>query len=90
LLIIDPDSVAFLLALFRLARDSHCRGHSCGAVAAPALALSIRSVFRERYRRACRPVGLAGLAAAVVAVPDEAWEPFQGVKNHTIETVRAA
>jgi hypothetical protein len=88
LLIIDPDSVTFLLGVVPSLRATVI---VVTILAAPLLLL----LWRFDPVRVPRAISggaaglcLAGLAALSVAVPEEAWEPFQGV-NHTSNFARS-
>jgi hypothetical protein len=81
LLIIDPDTIAFLLSIFPDLRTSLLLA---GLLAIPVMVLFWR-FDRFRVRRASAGLVAAGsllLAAGLSsAVPEQPWEPFQGV-NH--------
>ena len=87
-LIIDPDSVAFLLGLFPSLRVI---GLIAAVLAVPLLVWAWR-VDPFRLRRWVSAVGaavcLAGLSALSLAEPEAAWEPFQGV-NHLSNFARS-
>ncbi len=87
-LIIDPDSVAFLLGLFPSLRVI---GIIAAILAVPLLIWAWR-VDPFRLRRWVSATGaavcLAGLSVLSLAEPEEAWEPFEGV-NHLSNFARS-
>ncbi|HEY4774845.1 MAG TPA: sulfatase-like hydrolase/transferase [Xanthobacteraceae bacterium] len=88
ILIIDADTVAFLLAIFPQVR------HGLLAVAVLAVPLAVLiwrlDPFRVRAGRASfgGTACFAGLVALATAVPEQPWEPFQGV-NHVSNFARS-
>jgi hypothetical protein len=88
LLIIDRDSFAFLLGRFPDLRTWLLLG---GILAVPVLALLwFLDPFRVRPRIAAAvgAAGLAGLIGISNAIPEQPWEPFQGV-NHVSNFARS-
>lgn len=88
LLIVDPDSVRFLLGVFPELRLTTLLAL---ALAAPAVVLLWR-LDPIRVRRRAASVGglgcLSALAALSLGVPEQPWEPFQGV-NHVSSFARS-
>lgn len=88
-LIIDRDSIAFLLGRFPDLRTWLAIG---GLVAVPCLALLWWfDPLRVRPRAAAMAglIGLVGLAGLSRAVPEQPWEPFQG-NNHVSNFARSS
>jgi hypothetical protein len=87
-LIVDPDSFSFLFAIFPQLRLVIL----VVAVAAIASMILIWRTDALRVPRSLSALGLAGpligLAALSFAVPEEPWEPFQGV-NHVSNFARS-
>src|SRR5262249_37968648 len=87
-LIVDPDTVAFLLGIMPQLKLAAAGG----AVAAIPLLILIWRFDPWRCRRAVAAGGAilcaAGLSALSWAVPEEGWEPFQGV-NHVSNFFRS-
>jgi phosphoglycerol transferase MdoB-like AlkP superfamily enzyme len=80
-LIVDPDTFAFLVTIFPELRWSLVIG---GALAVPLLVLVWRlDPFRPLRRHAAQGAALclAGITSVALAIPEQGWEPFQGV-NH--------
>jgi hypothetical protein len=89
LLIIDPDSIAFLLGRFPDLRIALAAG---GLLALPlAVLLWFVDPLRIRARTAAAAcvACLAGLFGLSIVVPEQPWEPFQGV-NHVSNFARSA
>ena len=87
-LVIDADSIAFLLTIYPALRTNLI---IAALLAVPALALLWRlDPFRIQRGTAClgATACLAGLIGLSSAVPEEPWEPFQGV-NHLSNFARS-
>src|ERR1700694_3844494 len=87
-LIVDPDTVAFLLAVFPQLR---LQLSLAAIVVIPLLIVIWRfDPFRVRRRTSALAGAacLAALSGLSLAVPEEPWEPFQGV-NHISNFVRS-
>src|SRR5262249_43451956 len=87
-LVIDADSIAFLLTIYPSLRTSLI---IAALLAIPALAVLWRlDPLRVRRTTAClgSTACLAGLIGLSSVVPEEPWEPFQGV-NHLSNFARS-
>ena len=88
-LIIDPDTLTFLLSIYPDLRTGLLIG---AGVAIPLIVLLWRlDPFRVRARwsAAGAALSLSGVVALSLAVPEQPWEPFGGV-NHVSNFTRSA
>jgi hypothetical protein len=87
-LVVDADTIAFLLTIFP---DLRLPVMVAAVLAVPALILIWRSdLFRVRLLASTTggAVCLAGIVGLASAVPEEPWEPFQGI-NHISNFARS-